>query len=361
MPEGQKPGSPQQISLAELRAILTERFSDSELQTLCFDLDVGYDELPGSNKADKARELVAYLERRGRIADIGAVGRRLRPDVSWDDLMALDAASAGQPAAHVSGRKRTYSFLIVTGQEHFANDAKADAERFFAERQIPVATVKPVISTRGLETGQWGELLGRALRQLTELKVRNEEIHFLSAAFWLWNLALGAEIADRHPMILYHYQRGTLYPIWQVSREIKERKATPDAPYSLCAKPRLHQPGTRDDGAVIVFSVGAPHIVPNAIQHMRASLPDLPVWEIGTPGFLDPANCEQWIVAAAELARSLEEISGGGRRELWLCGTAPAALGLMVGTAVGRYRRIHLLHFLETEGTYRELLTLPWS
>jgi hypothetical protein len=68
---------------SRLRQVLAERFSDGELRTLCFDLGIEYDDLPGEGKADKARELVAYLERRDRIPDLKEIGRRVRPDVSW--------------------------------------------------------------------------------------------------------------------------------------------------------------------------------------------------------------------------------------------------------------------------------------
>jgi hypothetical protein len=69
--------------LIELRRILSTRFDEGELRTLCFDLEVDYDSLPGQSKADKARELVAYLGRRGRISRLTRVGQRLRPDISW--------------------------------------------------------------------------------------------------------------------------------------------------------------------------------------------------------------------------------------------------------------------------------------
>jgi hypothetical protein len=72
--------------LIELRRILTTRFSDGELRTLCFDLGIDYAALPGEGKADKARELVAYFERRDRILELIDIGKRVRPDISWNDL-----------------------------------------------------------------------------------------------------------------------------------------------------------------------------------------------------------------------------------------------------------------------------------
>jgi hypothetical protein len=76
----------ERVLLIELRRILTARFSDGELRTLCFDLGIDYDALPGEGKADKARELVAYFKRRGRIPELIDMGKRVRPDISWRDL-----------------------------------------------------------------------------------------------------------------------------------------------------------------------------------------------------------------------------------------------------------------------------------
>jgi hypothetical protein len=70
-------------SPAALRQLLTDLFDDGELRTLCFDLRIEYENLPGLSKADKARELVAYVNRHGRRADLLAICRRLRPKAAW--------------------------------------------------------------------------------------------------------------------------------------------------------------------------------------------------------------------------------------------------------------------------------------
>ncbi len=69
--------------LAQLRQILIERFDEGELRTLCTDLGVDYENLPDAGKANKARELVEYLNRRNLIPELVDVGRRRRPDISW--------------------------------------------------------------------------------------------------------------------------------------------------------------------------------------------------------------------------------------------------------------------------------------
>lgn len=72
-----------QMNPAKLRRILLSSFNESELRDLCFDLRVDYDNLPGQSKADKARELVAYFDRRGRLAELIKVCYQLRPNASW--------------------------------------------------------------------------------------------------------------------------------------------------------------------------------------------------------------------------------------------------------------------------------------
>jgi hypothetical protein len=63
-----------------LRHILTEYFSAGELKTLCFDLGVDYEILPGEGKTNKAMELVAYFERRDHLGELIAACRQRRPN-----------------------------------------------------------------------------------------------------------------------------------------------------------------------------------------------------------------------------------------------------------------------------------------
>ena len=67
---------PDNANLIRLRQTLTDHFDEGELRTLCFDLRIDYASLPGEGKADKARELVAYCERHGRIVELDEQIRR---------------------------------------------------------------------------------------------------------------------------------------------------------------------------------------------------------------------------------------------------------------------------------------------
>jgi hypothetical protein len=66
---------------ATLRQILVHHFSLEELRTLCADLGVSYDELPGEGQEAKARELIAYLQRRARLSKLVSCIRQYRPNV----------------------------------------------------------------------------------------------------------------------------------------------------------------------------------------------------------------------------------------------------------------------------------------
>ena len=69
--------------LTSLHKFLVNHFNEGELQTLSFELDVDYDDLPGDGKANKARELVTYLERRNRTSELVTKIEEKRPDIPF--------------------------------------------------------------------------------------------------------------------------------------------------------------------------------------------------------------------------------------------------------------------------------------
>jgi hypothetical protein len=73
------------LTESQIHRVMTERFDEDELRTLCFYLDVDYDVLRGEGKVSKARELLLYLKRRGRIGEVVDIGKELRPDISWEN------------------------------------------------------------------------------------------------------------------------------------------------------------------------------------------------------------------------------------------------------------------------------------
>ena len=73
------PPAADQEELVMLRQALSSLFDQGELRDLAFDLAVDYDDLPGAAKKDKARELVAFCRRRGRLAELKLAIEERRP------------------------------------------------------------------------------------------------------------------------------------------------------------------------------------------------------------------------------------------------------------------------------------------
>lgn len=67
---------------ASLRHFLYRYFNETELKDLCFDLQIDYESLPGDNKQDRAREIVAYVNRHGRVIELVKLCYQLRPNVT---------------------------------------------------------------------------------------------------------------------------------------------------------------------------------------------------------------------------------------------------------------------------------------
>lgn len=69
--------------LAPLREQMTQAFDISELQSLCFDLGIAYDDLPGDTRTGLAQALIVYCHERGRMFDLLSRCQRLRPRLVW--------------------------------------------------------------------------------------------------------------------------------------------------------------------------------------------------------------------------------------------------------------------------------------
>lgn len=71
------------IDLTQLLHKLEKSFNDEELKQLCFELKIAYDDLPAQGRNNKMRELIAYLERIGRLSDLVELVQQHRPNQHW--------------------------------------------------------------------------------------------------------------------------------------------------------------------------------------------------------------------------------------------------------------------------------------
>jgi hypothetical protein len=119
----------EQVNTAILRQIITTHFSDSELRDLCFDLNIDYENLPGQGKGDRARELVEYVRRHKRIAELVKEVRRLRPTVDWPNVeqtIAPERLPDGEPAI--------VTMLYILREDYAGDPVRAEALSDMAAR-----------------------------------------------------------------------------------------------------------------------------------------------------------------------------------------------------------------------------------
>ena len=74
------------IDYKQLRQSILQAFSEGELQDLCFDLAVDYEQLEGHLSRDKVRELIKYFQRRGRIDLLLRACHEKRPYLLWPTI-----------------------------------------------------------------------------------------------------------------------------------------------------------------------------------------------------------------------------------------------------------------------------------
>jgi hypothetical protein len=76
------------VNRTELRRLLDKHFGESELRDLSWDLEIEFDNLPAIAKKDKAREMIALLERTSRLRfqlEFGKI-RKAAIDAILDEL-----------------------------------------------------------------------------------------------------------------------------------------------------------------------------------------------------------------------------------------------------------------------------------
>jgi hypothetical protein len=100
-----------EINLAELRKNLSTYFSLDELNTLCFDLGIDFDNLGGETKEGKARELVKYSYRNGRLEELLKGAKQSKPNVDWEPVAPAELPIVEEPAGDEEPMQRLYSLV----------------------------------------------------------------------------------------------------------------------------------------------------------------------------------------------------------------------------------------------------------
>ena len=76
--------------LSELRLKMEKSFDLEELQSLCFDLDIDFENLAGQGKRIRIESLLTYMENRGYLPQLLTALQATRPHVNWDNRPPAD-------------------------------------------------------------------------------------------------------------------------------------------------------------------------------------------------------------------------------------------------------------------------------
>lgn len=94
--------------LIELQQALIQQFNLSELKTLCLDMKLNFETIPGENLNSKAEELVRYLDRRSQIKELLDACTKARPNHSWEKYYDVLNQSFEKYSESILRRKSIY-------------------------------------------------------------------------------------------------------------------------------------------------------------------------------------------------------------------------------------------------------------
>ncbi len=73
------------MNQTELYELINKHFNEGELRTLCFDLDIEYENLGGRGKSNNVRELILFVLRKERYDDLYVQLKHYHPNVNWSE------------------------------------------------------------------------------------------------------------------------------------------------------------------------------------------------------------------------------------------------------------------------------------
>ncbi|NKQ37371.1 MAG: SAVED domain-containing protein [Chloroflexi bacterium] len=193
---------------------IDRHFNDSELRDLCFQLKVDYEDLAGEGKRDKARELVTMMNRHGRLPELVALASQLRPKVKWQDLPQQAGETdivAKLDIAVVVDISRPASRDVA----RYLDDAEMDVNFLLLQNAQPDALLSP--------EEKWDRYVTAFAQTMDSIKhtFSGARLHFFFAAPGALIFGLGCIWGTVDEAEVYHYEKGTYYPVLLVSRELR--------------------------------------------------------------------------------------------------------------------------------------------
>jgi len=201
--------------ILDLNQKLNNTFNKNDLKTLCFTLNVPYENLGAEEKDILIQKLIEYSTRHGCLAEISNYCQQERPHIIWPQFPEISTPTI----------KQKKDLAIVVRLKH---DPLADAANYFEVNQIDSNYVLLVSTPNYIgekwfpDNGKWEPAVQDFCRtiQRPELNLSQVQRHFFLVApvqfafalGWAWGLA-------REGDKIYHRANGKYAPIITTSRE----------------------------------------------------------------------------------------------------------------------------------------------
>lgn len=205
------PQTADHADLLQLVQKLEDTFNQSDLQDLCFRLQVNPEDLEGTSRTDKIRELVKYMQRYGRLSQLRATCAQLRPATVW-----------GQNNTQTIINKVDTAVVIDIARPVLANvakylDNKGIAANFLLFRHIEPGQFFSVHDN-------WQQLANTFATTMDRLKndFTASRLHFFLAGPGTLLFAMGCIWGTVDQALVYHYEQDNYYPVLPISRELRQ-------------------------------------------------------------------------------------------------------------------------------------------
>lgn len=190
-------------------------FNESELQGLCFDLGIVYEDLNGQNRQDRLRELITYIERRQRLPELVNCCRELRPQANWDLEKLTRTNTAVQPKLNIA-------VVIDIARPILRNvaaylDDKNLAVNFVVFQHQQSGQFFNVTDDWSQLAVTFGDVMDRVKREFNGAK-----IHFFMSGPVGLLFAMGCIWGTVDEALVYHYENDTYHPVLPITRALRQ-------------------------------------------------------------------------------------------------------------------------------------------
>lgn len=190
-----------QEALNTFRQDVKQAFNDDELEDLCYELNIPFEDLEANSHSGRVRELLKYGERHGRLAEISDYCHHQRNHISWPQF----------PILQESAIKPKKNLAVVVSINNPALETAADylAENQIACNYVLITTVPDYSTSKWLPNqGDWDPAVQdfHQTMQHQALKIPRVRRHFFLAVPVPFAFALGCTWGLVHQGdSLYHW------------------------------------------------------------------------------------------------------------------------------------------------------------